>query len=63
MELTERKKNVLNLLCKGKRAEEIAHELKISLSAVRLHIRELKLKFNASTLAELVFKALKQNVI
>lgn len=63
MQVTGIKKDILNLLAKGKRDRGISEELKISKGSVRLHIRELKLLFTADTTPELVYKASKDGVI
>lgn len=63
MEITKRKKDVLKLLIKGKRAKEIAKELLLTEGTVRLHIRDLKLFFHASTTPELISKSIKEGII
>ena len=63
MEITKRKKDVLKLLVKGKRAKDIAKELLLTEGTVRLHIRDLKLFFHANTTPELISKSIKEGII
>lgn len=61
--LTAREREVLKLLAEGKRAQEIAELLFISVNTVRRHRYNIMEKLNISTMAELVKYALSQEYI
>lgn len=61
--LTAREREVLKLLAEGKRAQEIAELLFISVNTVRRHRYNIMEKLNFSTMAELVKYALSQEYI
>lgn len=61
--LTAREREVLKLLAEGKRAQEIADLLFISVNTVRRHRYNIMEKLNISTMAELVKYALSQEYI
>lgn len=63
MDITKRKKEILQCLAQGKRTEEIAEELNLAVGTVNLHIRELKLMLRANTLPEMLYKVSKTGVI
>lgn len=63
MDITERKREILLLLAKGKRAKDIGEILGISEQAIRNHIRELKLRIGADTPSMLIYEACKQKII
>jgi two-component system, NarL family, nitrate/nitrite response regulator NarL len=53
--LSKREREVLNLMRKGQRNKEIAHELRIAESTVHKHIQNIFEKLNARNRAEAVF--------
>jgi DNA-binding CsgD family transcriptional regulator len=59
-DLTDRQKNILKLLCRGRKNGEIADQLKISPRTVEYHRRQMMKKFSARSLAELVARVLTQ---
>ncbi len=61
--LTMREREVLKLLAEGKRAQEIADMLFISVNTVRRHRYNLMEKLNLKTMADLVKYAISQNYI
>lgn len=61
--LTKREKQILQLLSQGKTSQRIAEELFLSPLTVDTHRKNLLQKFNAKNSAELVNRALKQNII
>lgn len=61
--LTQREKEVLLLLCKGKSYKMIADQLCISADTVRSHIKNVYKKLEVTSNAEAVAKALKENLV
>jgi DNA-binding NarL/FixJ family response regulator len=61
--LSEREKEVLNLICKGQSNNEIADELNISVYTVDQHRRNLLLKTDAKNTAQLVMTAFKEGLV
>jgi DNA-binding CsgD family transcriptional regulator len=61
--VTSRERTVLTLLALGRTGPEIAEELTVSLDTVRTHIRALKGKLGARTLAHLVAIALRDGLV
>lgn len=53
-DLSERQKQILKLLCSGKKTKEIAARLAISVRTVEYHKRRMMNKFAARTLAALI---------
>ncbi|NWF51313.1 MAG: response regulator transcription factor [Ignavibacteriaceae bacterium] len=62
-ELSEREKNVLNLLAEGNNYNEIAEILIISVDTVRHHIRNIYKKLHVHSQSEAVAKAIRKNII
>ena len=62
-DLTEREKQVLALLAKGLSNPEIAHQLSISSSTAKHHVRAILSKLNAANRAEAVALALQHGLI
>ena len=52
--LTPRQREVLELVSKGRKLKEIAHEMKISISTVEFHKTELMRRLGASSIADLI---------
>ena len=61
--LTPRQCEVLNLLHQGLQNKIIAHQLSLSESTVRLHVRNLLVFFNAKSRTEAVFTARRQKFL
>jgi DNA-binding NarL/FixJ family response regulator len=61
--LTEREKDILTQLCKGKSYKMIAHTLFISQDTVRSHIRHIYQKLHVRSKSEAVAKALKERLV
>jgi len=61
--LSDREKEVLNLICKGQSNNEIADELNISVYTVDQHRRNLLLKTDAKNTAQLVMTAFKEGLV
>jgi DNA-binding NarL/FixJ family response regulator len=61
--LTEREKDILTQLCKGKSYKMIAHTLFISQDTVRSHIRHIYQKLQVRSKSEAVAKALKERLV
>lgn len=61
--LTSKEMTVLKLLAKGKRANEIAKELYISVNTVNTHKSHLLSKLNATNTTELIVKAFVKGII
>jgi DNA-binding NarL/FixJ family response regulator len=61
--LSEREKNVLELICKGFSNNEIADELNISVYTADQHRRNLLLKSEAKNTAQLVMIAFKEGLV
>jgi DNA-binding NarL/FixJ family response regulator len=59
--LTSREKEVLILLAEGKKSQEIANALFISVNTVRRHRYNIMEKLNINNLADLVKYAISQN--
>lgn len=55
--ITPREKEVLLLVCKGKTANQVAHELGISSSTVESHKKRLCVKFNVRNSVQLAVMA------
>lgn len=62
MHLTDREKEILNLISKGFTNKEIAKELMISLNTVKAHISSIISKLKVKNRTEAVFIATKQNL-
>ncbi len=61
--ITDREKEVLRCLAKGKTITELAEILKASTNTVDIHIKNIQRKLNINTTQELVNFALKNNII
>jgi DNA-binding NarL/FixJ family response regulator len=61
--LTEREKEILQLLIEGCNNEEIAGKLFISIQTVRNHIRHIYEKLHVHSRSQAVVKAIKENLI
>jgi DNA-binding NarL/FixJ family response regulator len=61
--LTEREKEILQLLIEGWNNEEIAGKLFISIQTVRNHIRHIYEKLHVHSRSQAVVKAIKENLI
>jgi len=61
--LSDREKEVLDLICKGQSNNEIADELNISVYTVDQHRRNLLLKTDAKNTAQLVMTAFKEGLV
>jgi DNA-binding NarL/FixJ family response regulator len=61
--LSEREKEVLQMLCDGENYKTIAKALFISTNTVKAHIKNIYTKLNVNTRAEVVSKAIKQRLI
>ena len=61
--LTKREGEILRLLADGKTTRQIAAVLKISSSTIQTHIRNIMLKLDLSSTAELIKYALKEGII
>jgi DNA-binding NarL/FixJ family response regulator len=61
--LTERQREVLQLLTEGKSAKEVAYELKMSVDTVCFHKYRIKEKLNVKSNAELVQYAVRNHLI
>lgn len=61
--LTEREKDVLNLLCKGNAYKEISEQLFISVGTVRHHIKNIYDKLHVHSKSQAVAKAIKERLI
>ena len=61
--LTEREQEVLQLLCDGDNYKQVAVKLFISAHTVKRHIRNIYEKLQVNSRAELVKKAIKQNLV
>lgn len=57
MKLTERERDVLDLVCDGATSKEIAHRLRISEQAVKAHISRLFQKYGVTNRASLAAAA------
>jgi DNA-binding CsgD family transcriptional regulator len=60
-DLTDRQKQILKLLCRGRATREIASQLNISPRTIEYHRRQMMKKFSARSLAELVARVLTQD--
>lgn len=61
--LTDREKEVLQLLAEGRSNKEVASELDLSLSTVETHRANLMLKLNLHNTAEIVLYAVRKGII
>jgi DNA-binding NarL/FixJ family response regulator len=61
--LTNREKEILALLSKGKGFKVIAAELSISIDTVRVHIKNIYEKLQVHTQTEAVYKALNERIV
>lgn len=61
--LSEREKDVLNLICKGRTSKEIADTLFISIKTVEAHRTSILRKADARNVAELIIWAVKNNLV
>ncbi len=57
--MTERERQILNLIVEGKLNKEIAYELKISISTVEAHRSNMVRKMQAKNFAQLIKMYLK----
>lgn len=62
-ELSQREKEVLNLLAEGNNYQEIADKLFISVDTVRHHIRNIYKKLHVHSQSEAVAKAIRKKII
>ena len=60
---TKRELEVLELLAHGLTAKKIANKLNISLTTVIYHIENLKAKLDCTNSNELIYKAMRMNLI
>lgn len=63
LDLTEREREVLQLLAQGMANKQIARELSISLRTAKFHVSSLLLKLNASNRTEAVTEAVSRGLI
>jgi DNA-binding NarL/FixJ family response regulator len=63
VELTEREKEVLGLLCKGMRSKEIAAELFLSTDTVNSHLKNIYKKLHVNSRGEAIVRALENRLI
>jgi DNA-binding NarL/FixJ family response regulator len=61
--LTKREGEILRLLADGRTTRQIAAVLKISSSTIQTHVRNIMLKLDLSSTAELIKYALKEGII
>ena len=61
--LTSQEMNVLKLLAQGKRANDIAKELYVSVNTVNTHKSHLLAKMNAANTTELIIKAFVKGIV
>jgi DNA-binding NarL/FixJ family response regulator len=61
--LSEREKDVLNLICKGRTSKEIADTLFISIKTVEVHRTNILRKADARNVAGLIIWAVKNNLV
>jgi DNA-binding CsgD family transcriptional regulator len=61
--LTERQKEVLHLLAQGKRGDNIATQLGISVCTVRIHIRNAMQKLDAANIPHAVARAYVEGIL
>lgn len=61
--LTERERQVLTLLARGYKGEEVARELEVSAETVRAHVRNAVTKLQARTRLHAVVMALERGEI
>jgi DNA-binding NarL/FixJ family response regulator len=61
--LTQREKDVLDMLCKGSSYKEIASGLFITIGTVRHHIKNIYYKLQVHSKSEAVAKALKERIV
>lgn len=62
-QLSEREKDVLNLICIGLTSKEVAEKLFISIKTVEVHRANILRKTNARNTAELMIWAVKNNLV
>ncbi len=62
-QLSEREKDVLNLICIGLTSKEIADKLFISIKTVEVHRTNILRKSNARNIAGLMIWAVKNNFV
>jgi DNA-binding NarL/FixJ family response regulator len=62
-QLTDREREVLNLMVRGMRNPEIAAELVVTLSTVKFHISMIFKKLEVTTRTEAVVKALENGLV
>lgn len=63
MKITEREKEILKQLAKGKKPKEIAEKLKLSEQTINNHIRWLKRLFEAENTNMLIFEVCSNKII
>ncbi len=61
--LTAKEDMVLRMLAAGKKSNEMADEMHLSLPAIKWYRQRLKAKFNAATSGELLMKAVAQKIL
>jgi len=61
--LSSKEERVLKLLASGKKSQEIADELHLSLPAIKWYRQRLKTKFGAATTGELLVKAIGRKIL
>lgn len=62
-ELTEREKEVLNLLCEGYSNPEISKRLFVSVHTAKSHVTSILTKFDVKTRVQAVVYAIKNNLV
>jgi DNA-binding CsgD family transcriptional regulator len=61
--LSAKEEQVLRLMAAGKKSDEIADTIHLSLPAIKWYRQRLKIKFDAATTGELLVKAMARNMI
>lgn len=63
MKLTARERECLHWVSQGKTAEEISMILRINVFTVQRYLRDIRMKLNATTIAQAVYEAICQKMI
>lgn len=61
--LTERERQVLQLVMRGKRNSEIGEDLGIGVQTAQTHVRQILVKFNVGTRTAAVYRALRAGLV
>lgn len=61
--LSAKEEQILKLMAAGKKSDEIADTMHLSLPAIKWYRQRLKIKFDAATAGELLVKAMTRNMI